>query len=54
MDMMLTMPASKLVRPPGESTISQENTIDPPDKNDGTRPTTVEESSPEETNGDSR
>ena len=51
---MLTEPASKLVCPPGESTISHETTIAPTDKNDGTRPTAVEAPSHGETNGDSR
>lgn len=51
---MLTEPTMNVVCPPGESTISQGNTIERSDKNDGTRPTAVEEPSHEETNGDSR
>ena len=51
---MLIEPATSLVRPPGESNNSQENTIDRSDDNDGTRPTAGEESSHEETTGDSK
>lgn len=50
---MLIEPSINLVCPPGESALSQENTIDTPAENGGTRPTAVEEPSHEETNGDS-
>lgn len=50
---ILIEPASNLVHPPGDSTISQEINIENPDRSDGTRLAAVEESSREETNGDS-
>jgi hypothetical protein len=52
-NMMLTRPSSNLVPPSGEPAILPEIPIDPSDKKDGTRPTSAEGSSQEESNGDS-
>jgi hypothetical protein len=50
---MITDPVPTLVPPSGEPTVSQENPVEPDEKNDGTRPEPTEGSAQEDPNGDS-